>query len=228
MAEFAYNVAGLCSLIARQHARVPVLSFLDGHSRPIKRLIGDALESKFRGDYILRHLHVGGALPKLFAERFDQYVAMTKSDQWLRLTAHCATIADSPYLEQRCATAMSGIELLLRCSLIDSGHCTAKSAERMGFAALIEAARSKLGWDIPPHYTSGDRARMLRNAVAHGGPLPEAPITTVQDLQKWSLFLMRRILMRIGYNGMVASPKDGAISTSPVDDFSEAHNSFGT
>jgi hypothetical protein len=43
---------------------------------------------------------------------------------------------------------------------------------------------------------------------------------------KWCLFLFWRVLIRLGYTGRVSSPERGYASSSPVDDFSEEHDSF--
>jgi hypothetical protein len=183
LAAFAHNIAGLCSLVARQQARVPALSFIDGEGHPVKRLLGDVIESRFRRDYVLRFLHFEDGLPKLFVQCFDEYAKLMESDLWRRLPAFCAVVEDGVYLEQRCATLMSGLELLLRNSLIEGG-LTPEEAEAKFFPELISAAKNRLGWHIPRHYTSGERTRLLRNAVSHGGPLPQAPAQVVHDLQK--------------------------------------------
>jgi hypothetical protein len=226
LVTFTHNVAGLCSLVAKQHARVPVVTFLDCDGRPVKRLLGDVLESRFRNSYLIRFLNLDRGLPKVFTQCFEEYSRLMRSDLWARLPAFCVVVEDAHYLEQRCATLMAGTELLLRSSLIEGG-LTAKEAEGLMFPELIGAARKSLGWDIPPHYMSRERARLLRNAVSHGGPLPQAPAEVVQDFQKWHLFLMRRFFMRLGFDGQVASPHKGCLGESRVSDFSEEHNSFG-
>jgi len=226
LSTFAYNIAGLCSLVARQHTRISVLTFSDQLGRPIKRMLGNVLESRFRDDYILRFLHLDRGLPQLFTQCFEEYAKIMTSELWRRLPAYCAAIDDAPYLEQRCATLMAGLELLLRSSLAEANCASKKQLDKMKFSELLGAARKKLGWQIPGHYTAKERARLLRNAVSHGGPLPQAPAQVVHDLQKWSLFLMRRLLIRLGFNGRVASPERGYNGSSEVDDFSEEHNSF--
>jgi len=54
LTAFAHSIAGLCGIVARQHTGVPVLAFLDREGRVVKRLLGNAIESEFRPDYILR------------------------------------------------------------------------------------------------------------------------------------------------------------------------------
>jgi hypothetical protein len=228
LVAFAYSIASLCSIVARQHTGIPVLSFFDQDGRIVKRLLGDAIESEFRKYYILRFLHFEAGLPKLFLQCFDEHVKMQRSDLWRRLPWLCAGIEDPPYLEQKCATLMSALELLIRSSLVEKGHFSEEEAQKIMFPGLIGAARKRLLWDIPPHYTAGERYRLLRNAVSHGGQLPGEAKQVRHDFDKWSLFLLRRFLLRLGFDGDVASPHQGFASTSAVGDFSEEHNSFDT
>ncbi len=223
---FAHDVKGLCTIVARQQTGLPVLSFLDTNGRPVKRLLGNPIESRYRRSYILDDMHRDSSLPKLFRQCFSEFGKLGNATRWQTLPAFCASVEDPPYLEQKCASVLSGLELLLRNSLIEASVCTAPDAEKKPLPELIGAARSKLRWEIPSHYTSGDRVRMLRNAVSHGSSLPEGPGEVRELLDKWSLFLMRRFLIRLGYDGEIASPKNGYASTSPVSDFSEACNSF--
>jgi hypothetical protein len=228
LAAFAYSIASLCSVVARQHTGVPVLSFLDEHGRVVKRRLANAIESPFREDYILRTLHFEGGLPKLFLQCFDEHAKMQQSDLWRRLPWLCAGIEDPPYLEQKCATLMAALELLIRSSLIEGGHYSAERAAGLTFPSLVGAARNKLRWDLPSHYTEKERYRLLRNAVSHGGQLPGHIKQIRHDYDKWRLFLLRRFLIRLGFDGEVASPQRGVASSSPVGDFSEEPNSFVT
>jgi hypothetical protein len=195
--------------VARQHTGVPVLSFLDEGGRAVKRMLGNAVESEFRKAYVVRFLHFDGGLPKLFDQCFDEHIRMQQSELWRRLPWLCAVIEDPPYLEQKCATLMSALELLIRSSLIEAGQFSRDQAEKILFPSLVSAARKRLGWDIPPHYTAKDQYRLLRNAVSHGGELPGKPKQIRHDFDKWSLFLMRRFLLRLGFSGEVASPEKG-------------------
>jgi hypothetical protein len=226
LAAFAQSIASLCSIAARQHTGVPVLSFLDQDGRVVKRMLGNAIESAFRKSYILPFPDIEGGLPKLFIQCIDEHVKMQQSDLWRRLPWLCAGIEDPPYLEQKCATLMSALELLIRSSLIEGGHYSGEQTQGLMFPALIGAARKRLRWDIPPHYTERDRYRLLRNAVSHGDRLPGGAKQVRNDFDKWSLFLLRRLLLRLGFDGQVASPDQGCASMSPVGDFSEEHNSF--
>jgi hypothetical protein len=225
---FAHSIASLCSVVARQHTGIPVLSFLDQEGRVVKRVLGNATESQYRRNYILRCLHAEEGLPRLFLQCFDEHVKMQQSALWRRLPWLCAGIEDPPYLEQKCATLMSALELLIRSSLIEDGHFSTEQAQKIMFPSLISAARKKLLWDIPPHYTAGDRYRLLRNAVSHGGHLPGEVKQVRHDFDKWALFLLRRFLLRLGFDGEVASPYQGFSSRSAVGDFSKEHNSFET
>lgn len=228
LAQFANNVASLCSVVARQHTGIPVLTFLDGEGRVVKRRLANAVESEFRAGYILRFLQLDDGLPKLFRQCFDAHVRMQESEVWKTMPSHCAGVEDPPYLEQKLATLMAAVELFVRGSLVESGRQTPAEAERLMLPELIGAARRLLGWQIPGHYTAKDRHRLLRNAVAHGGQLPGDIKHVRHDFDKWHLFLMRRYLLRLGFDGLVASPQKGYASQSHVGDFSEEHNSFVT
>jgi len=225
--DFALSVAWLCAVVVRQHTGVPVLAFLDEHDRVVKRLIGNPVESNYRGDSILPHMQVEHGMPKLFRDCFEEHVRLRRSPLWSRLCVLIACIEDPPYVEQKHATLMAAIELLIRNSLVEGKHLTAEAAERKTLNELIGAARIALRWDVPKHYTAGDRHRDLRNAVAHGGDLPYDPTTVRRDFDKWYLFLLRRFLMRLGFNGPVACPQRGFAAMSRVDEFGEEHNAFG-
>jgi hypothetical protein len=227
LANFAHNIASLCGIVARQHTGTPVITFVDAEDRPIERLVGNPVESSCRPKHVIRFLHFDEGLPKLFRECFDEHVRMRACDLWDRLPFLCAAIEDSPYLEQKFATLMTAIELLIRSTLIEGGHMSEERANGLKLQSLVGEAKQKLGWDIPKHYTAKDRHSKWRNAVAHGNRLPEAARKFRHYLEKWHLFLLRRLLMRLGYSGDVASPQGGMASSSPVNDFTEEHNSFG-
>ncbi|HTU21404.1 MAG TPA: hypothetical protein VMG10_25425 [Gemmataceae bacterium] len=171
LTTFAYNVASLCSYVVRQHTGIPVLSFFDSDGRVVRRTLVQAIQSKIRPSCALPCLHSEDGLPKLFRQCFDEHVKMQQSNLWKRLPWLCAGMEDPPYLEQKCATLMSALELLIRSSLIEGRHYSAEELQKkkLTFPELIGAARKTLGWDIPPHYTAGERYRLLRNAVSHGG-----------------------------------------------------------
>lgn len=226
LAQFAYDVAGLCSVVARQHTGVPLISFFDDDGNPIRHVLANPIKSRYRNPYAIRFPQLRGGLQQLFSQCFREYRTIDRNPLWHRLFSHDASIEDSTYIEQRCATLMAGLELLFRSSLQEGTPLSAKELEGKFLPELIGAARGMLKWDIPKHYTEKDRVRLLRNAVMHGGPLPEAPAAVRHALDKWSLFLVRRILIRLGFDGNVASPHKGYQSESPVSDFSEEHNSF--
>jgi hypothetical protein len=226
LSELAYQIASLCGVVARQQTGLPVLSFLDTDGKPVKRLLCNVVESKFRDRYILRCLDSDNCLPRLFRECFEEYGRVLQSPHWKGFPAQCAALEDSPFLEQKCATLMAALHVLLRASLIESNKYTAEEAEKILLPDLIGAVRNKLGWDIPKHYMARGLYRLLRNAVAHGGRLPATSKKIRHEFDKWSLFLMRRFLMRLGFTGEVASPQKGFASSSDVANFSEAHNSF--
>ena len=133
------------------------------------------------------------------------------------------------YMEHKCANVMAGVERLMRNALVENAALTQESADKKTLPELIGSVRAQLNWDVPQFYTAKDRPRLLRNAVAHGGPLPWPSEEVAKDVQLWRLFLMRRVLIELGYSGKVRSPsiKSGYWSESKVDDFSEESNSFG-
>jgi hypothetical protein len=226
LTAFAWNVASLCTIAARQHTGVPVLTFLDGDGRPVKRVIGEAIESPFRAGGNFRFPQLDDALPRLFRDCFDEHVRMQGSPLWARVPWLCASIEDPPYLEQKVASLMTAVEVLVRGTLVEDGRPTPEPPERMTFPTLVGTAKNQLGWDVPKHYTKGNRHQLLRNAVAHGNDLPSCIEEVRNDFDKWHLFLIRRLLLRLGYAGQVASPRQGWAASSLVDDFSETHNSF--
>ena len=145
---------------------------------------------------------------------------------WGRLASHCGSLEDSPYLEQKFASLIMALEFFTRNCLLERGHPEGW-VSRLDFLELIGAARKHLSWDIPKHYVARHTIRLLRNAVMHGGELPTQDSTEFRLLfDKWRLFLFRRVLMRLGYAGMIISPQKGWRSSSDVGDFSEERNSF--
>jgi hypothetical protein len=165
-------------------------------------------------------------MPKLFLKCFEEHVKMQRSPLWNRLPSLCAAIEDPPYIEQKLATLMSAVELLLRSSLIEAGHYLPDQAQKLELPKLIGAARKLLNWEIPGHFTKGERFRLLRNSASHGDELPGEIGQIRNDFDKWRLFLWRRFLIRLGFDGEVASPQEGFAASSPVSQFSEEHNSF--
>ena len=228
LVDFATDIAGLCGVVACQHTGIPLLTFLDSSDRPVKRLLTNPIKSAFRNEYILDDLQLDRALPQLFRQCFENFRQMLRSELWRPLAAHCKSIEDSPYLEQKTAKMFAGLERLLRNSLVEANCCSQGEAEKKMLMDLIGAAKKQLRWDIPAHYTARDRVRNLRNAVSHGGPLPQSSEFVSKELKKWSLFVMRRILIKLGFDGLVSCPdvEQKQMSLSPVGDFSERFNSW--
>lgn len=224
LAEFADNIAGLCGIVGQQHTGIPVLSFLDGAGKVVERRVREPLESRFRSGAAIRWLHFEDGMPMLFKECFEEYVRMSKSDMWRRLPSFIMSAEDSPYLEQRVASLMAGVELFLRHSLTEAGYLTANDVKML--PELIGMARGQLRWNVPRHYTKGNRHSRLRNAVAHANELPDDPPDVRYDFDKWLLFLTRRFLIRLGFKGKVASPRGGIACSSPVDAFGQEDNDF--
>lgn len=228
LVAIALDIAGLCGIVACQHTGIPLVTFSDANGRPIKRLLTHPIKSSFRDEYILRDLQLDRALPQLFRQCFDNYRQMQQSELWRPIAAHCKSIDDSPYLEQKTAKMFAGLERLLRNSLVEAKCCSQGEAEKKMLMDLIGLARKQLRWEIPSHYTERDRVRELRNAVSHGGELPQTPGFVSKELKKWTLFLMRRVVMKLGFDGLVSCPdiEQKQMSLSRVDDFSERYNSW--
>jgi hypothetical protein len=226
LTTFAYNVASLCSYVAGQQTGVPVLSFFDAAGRVVRRTLAEVIQSKFRDDCALRMLHAEDGLPRVFRQCFDEHGRMQQSALWRRLPFLYAAIQDPPFLEQKYATLMMAVEMFIRSSLIEGGHLTPAAAEAKTLRPLIHMARGTLRWNMPGHYTDGGRYRTTRNAVAHGERLPHSAAQVRADFDKWKLFLLRRLFLRLGFDGQVASPHRGWASSSHVDEFSEEHNTF--
>jgi hypothetical protein len=226
LSAFAHNISSFCSYVAGQHTGIPVLSLLDSQGRIVRRLLREPVESLFRDDNALRVMHLESGLPRVFQQCFEEHCRMQQSELWKRFAPLYAAIEDPPYLEQKYATLMMAVELFLRNSLTEGGHLPSANANGATLPKLIGLSRGKLGWDLPAHYTEGERFRLTRNAVHHGGTLPFDPDQVSADFQKWKLFLLRRLLIRLGYDGDVKSPEKGWVSSSAVDKFSEEHNSF--
>jgi hypothetical protein len=228
MNAFAQNIASFCALIDQQHTGIPVISFLDDQDRVIIRLIYDPIDSACRANTVFG-TQVPGGITAMFRNCFVEHVQMQKAPlPWRKLKSYCASIEDLPYLEQKFASLMMALEFFMKNSLLEGSHPPPPAeAEKMDINKLISKCRHSLGWDFPKHYTSKDLHRLLRNAVMHGGELPFYDIAEFsRTFEKWRLFLIRRVLIRLGYDGPVRSPNNGCPASSPVDDFSESHNSF--
>src|SRR5262249_19369542 len=128
----------------------------------------------------------------------DEHCRMQQTELWRRMPSLYAAIEDPPYLEQKYATLMMAVELLIRSSVIEGGHLSLAEAETKTLPPLIGLARDTLRWDVPEHSTEGNRYRRTRNAVAHGGSLPADIDQVRDDFDKWKLFLLRRLFIRLG------------------------------
>ena len=123
---------------------------------------------------------------------------------------------------------LAAVELFMRTSLIEGG-LDERRVTTLDFREVIGETRKRLDWNIPKHYNSGDTTRLVRNAVAHGSETPTKDNVEFRLLfDKWRLFLFRRILIRLGYQGDVVSPHKGWLDSSAANDFTEARNSFDT
>lgn len=224
--QFAKNVSSFLAYVVGQHTGIPVVSFVDADGKVVRRILNNAVESAFRGTTAFPIAHAEDGLPQLFRQSFEEHCRMQQSDLWRRMPAYYASLEDPPYLEQKYATLTSAIELLLRNEAIEGQHLTADEASFKNLPELISFARGALRWDIPNHYTAAERYRKTRNAVGHGGVLPNDSRQTRADFDKWKLFLCRRLLIRLGFSGRIASPHFGWAGSSPVNDFTKEHNSF--
>jgi hypothetical protein len=220
---FGADVAALCTFASGVGVGVAMLDLLDRDGTIARRVIPQPVTSRFRTTDVVDDWHLSG----FFRVAYDEYVAMKKAHPaWQRLASHCGSLEDAQYLEQKFASLIMALEFFMRNCLLEKGEPEERVA-KLDFLELIGAARKHLGWDIPRHYVARHTIRLLRNAVMHGGELPTRDSTEFRLLfDKWRLFLFRRVLIRLGYDGNVVSPHKGWRSSSDVADFSEEQNSF--
>lgn len=228
LVQFSHAVASLCSYAVGQHTGIPILTFRSASGKAVKRLLFDAVESDFRHGGILDGRNLLDGATTLFKQCFDEHRRMqAAASRWRRLPFMCACIEDPPYLEQKFASLMMALEYFLKLTLREDGHVAEDKLAKMALDNLVGAARGHLRWNIPGHYTPKGLFPQLRNAVMHGGELPTKDAAEFRHaFAKWKLFLLRRVLMRLGYRGQVVSPEKRCSSLSGVDDFTELHNSF--
>lgn len=220
---FCVDAAAVLTFAAGTAVNVAMLDMLDSSGRLVRRVVPQPVTSRFRENGIVADFH----LPRLFSETFDEYVGMKHAHApWLKLASYCGSLEDPPFLEQKFASLIMALEYFMRNCLVERGQAES-TVTTLDFPALIGATRKHLGWDIPKHYMAKHAVRLLRNAVMHGGDLPTKDSAEFRLLfDKWRLFLFRRVLIRLGYQGQVISPHKGWKSSSDVSDFSEEHNSF--
>jgi len=218
------DIAALCTLAAGSNVGVAMLTLLDSNGAPVRRVIPQPVKSHYRRDDIIDDFH----LPAFFRAAFGEYVRMKQAHApWRKLANYCGSLEDAPYMEQKFASLIMALEFFMRNCLIERGHPDREVA-RLEFPELIGAARKHLEWEFPKHYMAKDSIRLWRNAVMHGGEWPDDSDNAAfrHLFNKWRLFLFRRILIRLGYEGKVVSPHRGYRSSSDAHDFSEEHNAF--
>jgi len=227
---FCVHAGSLCAYATGTHNGIPLVTYIDAAGRPVRRVVRAPLEGPRPTHPALDPRQVPDGLTRLFRDCFDEHVRIQRSAlPWRKLPSYCGAIEDAGFLEQKFATLMMAIEFFFRTSLLEAHAANESELERMSITDLIGRARTKLQWNIPKHYVRKGLVRLLRNAVAHGGELPTKDAIEFRAMfDKWRLLLSRRVLIRLGYTGRVASPERGYASSSPVDDFSEEHNSFGS
>ena len=221
--QFAVDVAAICTFARGASVTVAMLEMRDVEDVLVRRVLTQPVESKYRDHETVADEH----LQRLFRETFSTYVAMRQSHRpWSKLPSYFGSIEDCPYLEQKFASLMMTLEFFMRNCLIEAGQ-SEDEVSSLTFHELIGATKHRLSWNVPKHYSVGQATRLLRNAVMHGGELPTKDNAEFRrQFDKWRLFLIRRVLVRLGYTGEVVSPFQGIESSSPVDDFSPDHNSF--
>jgi hypothetical protein len=219
----AADIAALCTFASGPSVSVAMLDLFGSDHTVLRRVIPQPILSRYRNENILHDVH----LPGFFLAAFSEYISMKKSHTpWHKLASYCGSIEDPPFLEQKFASLIMAIEFFARNCLLEQGQ-EPKWVASLDFLALLGASRKHLHWDIPRHYLARQTIRLLRNAVMHGGELPTGNSSELRLLfDKWRLFLFRRILTRLGYQGKIISPHKGWRSMSDVADFSEEHNSF--
>lgn len=220
---FATDIAGLCTLAAGGTVGVALLTLLDDDGRAVRRIVPQPVISGYRRNEIVEDRW----LPQFLSSTYPAFITMKQAHApWRKLVSYCGSLDDPPYLEQKFASLMMALEFFIRNCLIERGK-SEKVVAALEFQQLIGAARRELGWDIPKHYMVKGTVRIWRNAIVHGGELPDADTKAFRRLfDKWRLFLFRRVLIRLGYQGEVASPHKGWASSSPVGEFTEEQNAF--
>ncbi|MCC7016653.1 MAG: hypothetical protein IT564_05570 [Rhodospirillales bacterium] len=218
------DIAGLCTIAAGAGVGVAMLTLRDGNGAPVRRIIPEPIESHYRRNDIIDDFH----LPAFFRATFDEYVNMKRTHAaWQKLASYCGSLEDAPYLEEKFASLIMALEFFARNSLVEAGR-PEDEVSGLDFMDAMGAARRHLGWEIPKHYMTKQTIRLWRNAVMHGGEWPDggdsAGLRRLFD--KWRLFLFRRALIRLGYQGKIISPHKGWTASSDVGDFSAEHNSF--
>jgi len=219
----AADAAALCTFAAGTGVSVAMLDLLDQEGALARRVVLQPVTARYRETEVV----VDFQLSRLFSEAFAEYRRMKQAHApWGKLASYCASLEDPPYLEQKFSSLITAVEFFIRNCLIEAGQAE-DDITNLEFAKLIGAARKHLGWQIPKHYSTKETVRLVRNAVVHGSAPPTADSTELRLLfDKWKLFLFRRVLVRLGYAGRVASPHKGWASTSVVGDFSQEHNDF--
>jgi hypothetical protein len=220
---FGRDVASLCTFAIGAGVNVALAEWNDAAGAAVRRVVPQPVAARFRRNEIIDDF----SLPEFFESTSAEFIGMKKvHPAWSRLASYCGSLEDAPFLEQKFASLVMALEFFMRNSLLESGQPEDWVARR-DFNELIGAVRKHLAWDVPKHYVAKDTIRLVRNAVLHGGELPTKDSAEFRWLfEKWRLFLFRRVLMRLGYKGEVASPHKGWRSSSLVDDFSEEHNTF--
>jgi hypothetical protein len=231
--ELAWNIASFCGLAARQLTPPVRLDWVTDRNEPVRVEFYSPIRATFRkaNRSLLPGLHFcRGGLADFFHQCFDSFVALHRDPSWLTVFNLAWTYDDGVFLENRIAAVMAAVELLLRVSLEEEqGRIQSKLLERKEppkLGELIGAAKGHLRWSIPKHYVRLDLHLQTRNAAVHARSLPCSPREALDQLQKWGLFLYRRILMRLGYTGQVWAAGKGFSMLTQVDDFSEEANDF--
>jgi hypothetical protein len=233
VAGLAWNATKFCGLVAQQFTPPIRLEWVDANEEPARIEFYSTVRSTFnkRGGYLLVGLDFPkGGLADFFSECFDEFIRLQQDAKWRRLFNFAWAYEDTVFLECRIGTVMIAVELLLRLSLEEAGETMRgrllDDKDPPGIGDLISAARGRLRWDIQKHYTKLERYRKIRNAIAHGRDLPCTTREALDFLQKWGLFLYRRLFMRLGYTREIWSASKGFSTTSGVADFREEVNDF--
>ena len=219
---FAFQVSGMCNLVAMQHTGPNVVSLFDSEDQVTKRLVGNPVESEFRRSSILGSLHI--ELPQFFCECFSNFIGLNNNSSWGAFNTLIASLEDPPYLEQKLMSLFAAVEGFVKFSLLEDGMLEKDLPTDLN--TCIGAAKSRLGWDVPKHYKVNNKIRPMRNGLMHEFKLNSSPADSVMVFQKWRVFLMRRLLHRLGYTGRIDSASAGVRVASEIGDFSEEANSF--
>jgi hypothetical protein len=96
-----------------------MVDLFDGDGAVARRVVPQRVTSRFRRNDVVDDMHV----PEFFRLAFGEYVNMKQAHPaWRRLTSHCGSLEDPPYLKQKFASLIMALEFFLRNCLVEQGQ----------------------------------------------------------------------------------------------------------